>query len=186
MSGANRRARNTSYQNEKVPLKGLFSDGIWKCNCDPRLPAEHFQTKNGGRNHGRWCKLESLSPSALIFEELTGSKSTPAKSPSKNAATSSSGTTKPSHGKPIPSSMGLVRSPPHLVNLHLSSDLHTLRQRPQVSPTLIFRPIFLKPPLPTTSLQMTTTTPSSRKQRKSARWPTKSPCPHRQRHHARP
>lgn len=69
----------------KVPLKGLFSDGIWQCkdshppflplpcislliaygaraeadlilgNCDPRLPAQHFQTKNGGKNHGRWC-----------------------------------------------------------------------------------------------------------------------------------
>ncbi|MCJ1280919.1 hypothetical protein MMC26_000237 [Xylographa opegraphella] len=37
-----------------VPLKGLFADGIWQCNCSPRLPAEHFQTKNGGRNHGRW------------------------------------------------------------------------------------------------------------------------------------
>ncbi|MCJ1474325.1 hypothetical protein MMC13_002983 [Lambiella insularis] len=39
---------------ETVPLKGLFADGIWQCNCAPRLPAEHFQTKNGGRNHGRW------------------------------------------------------------------------------------------------------------------------------------
>ena len=40
-----------------MPLKkGLFSDGIWQCNCDPRLPAQHFQTKNGGKNHGRWCK----------------------------------------------------------------------------------------------------------------------------------
>ena len=38
----------------KVPLKGLFSDGVWRCNCDPRLPAQHFQTKNGGKNHGRW------------------------------------------------------------------------------------------------------------------------------------
>lgn len=41
---------------EKVPLKGLFIDGVWHCNCEPRLPAEHFQTKNGGMNHGRWCK----------------------------------------------------------------------------------------------------------------------------------
>ncbi|MCJ1414793.1 hypothetical protein MMC32_001121, partial [Xylographa parallela] len=39
---------------QTVPLKGLFADGIWQCNCAPRLPAEHFQTKNGGRNHGRW------------------------------------------------------------------------------------------------------------------------------------
>ena len=44
----------------KVPLKGLFSDGVWHCNCEPRLPAEHFQTKNGGKNHGRWCKFSSI------------------------------------------------------------------------------------------------------------------------------
>ena len=40
---------------KKVPHKGLFTDGVWHCNCDPRLPAQHFQTKNGGKNHGRWC-----------------------------------------------------------------------------------------------------------------------------------
>lgn len=45
---------------EKIPLKGLFSDGVWRCNCEPRLPAEHFQTKNGGKNHGRWCKFSSI------------------------------------------------------------------------------------------------------------------------------
>ncbi|MCJ1469629.1 hypothetical protein MMC07_008264 [Pseudocyphellaria aurata] len=39
---------------EKVPLKGLFSDGVWKCNCEPRLPAPRFQTKKEGPNHGRW------------------------------------------------------------------------------------------------------------------------------------
>ena len=45
---------------EKVLLKGLFSDGVWHCNCEPRLPAEHFQTKNGGKHHGRWCKSSSI------------------------------------------------------------------------------------------------------------------------------
>ena len=51
------RARKPASNVTKAPLrKGLFSDGIWKCNCDPRLPAQHFQTKNGGNNHGRWCK----------------------------------------------------------------------------------------------------------------------------------
>ncbi|KAL9124551.1 MAG: hypothetical protein Q9217_006129 [Psora testacea] len=49
-----RRGRGTHGTVTKVPLKGLFSDGIWKCNCDPRLPALHLQTKNGGKNHGRW------------------------------------------------------------------------------------------------------------------------------------
>ncbi|MCJ1306793.1 hypothetical protein MMC25_000436 [Agyrium rufum] len=41
-------------KNKFVPLKGLFADGVWKCNCEPRLPAERFKTNNGGKNHGRW------------------------------------------------------------------------------------------------------------------------------------
>ncbi|RMY04290.1 hypothetical protein D0868_07026 [Hortaea werneckii] len=34
--------------------KGLFADGIWQCNCTPRLPAEHFKVKKEGKNQGRW------------------------------------------------------------------------------------------------------------------------------------
>ncbi|PGH13078.1 hypothetical protein AJ79_03915 [Helicocarpus griseus UAMH5409] len=34
--------------------RGLFTDGVWHCNCDPRQPARHLQTRNGGRNQGRW------------------------------------------------------------------------------------------------------------------------------------
>ncbi|KAF2768904.1 hypothetical protein EJ03DRAFT_343676 [Teratosphaeria nubilosa] len=34
--------------------KGLFADGIWQCNCSPRLPAEHFKVKKEGLNKGRW------------------------------------------------------------------------------------------------------------------------------------
>lgn len=52
------RGRNGPAGAQKVPLKGLFTDGVWHCNCDPRLPAQHFQTKNGGKNHGRWCTLQ--------------------------------------------------------------------------------------------------------------------------------
>lgn len=47
---------------DKVSPRGLFDDGIWKCNCDPRLPADRFQTKNGGKNHGRWCKRDLIPP----------------------------------------------------------------------------------------------------------------------------
>lgn len=59
---------------QKVPLKkGLFVDGIWHCktihtmvsrnrttdiplsgNCEPRLPASHFQVRKDGPNRGRW------------------------------------------------------------------------------------------------------------------------------------
>jgi len=35
-------------------IKGLFADGIWHCDCTPRLPAEHFKVKKVGKNQGRW------------------------------------------------------------------------------------------------------------------------------------
>lgn len=35
-------------------VKGHFANGIWRCNCNPPLPAEHFQVKKDGRNKGRW------------------------------------------------------------------------------------------------------------------------------------
>lgn len=34
--------------------KGVFADGIWHCNCTPRLPAEHFKVKKESKNQGRW------------------------------------------------------------------------------------------------------------------------------------
>ena len=55
----------SSGEINRVPLKGLFADGVWQCNCHPRLPAEHFQTKNGGKNHGRWCKNRTFSKPVL-------------------------------------------------------------------------------------------------------------------------
>ena len=33
---------------------GVFADGIWHCDCTPRLPAEHFKVKKEGKNQGRW------------------------------------------------------------------------------------------------------------------------------------
>jgi hypothetical protein len=49
-------------------------EGVWHCDCDPRLPADKFQTKNGGKNHGRWCKrnaVESIMRSADLFVQST-------------------------------------------------------------------------------------------------------------------
>ena len=34
--------------------KGVFADGIWYCDCTPRLPAEHFKVKKESKNQGRW------------------------------------------------------------------------------------------------------------------------------------
>jgi hypothetical protein len=53
--GTHSRAGGGFQPASKVPLKGLLTDGSWHCNCEPRLPAVHLQTKNGGKNHGRWC-----------------------------------------------------------------------------------------------------------------------------------
>ncbi|KAH8820337.1 hypothetical protein F5884DRAFT_849600 [Xylogone sp. PMI_703] len=47
----------STHQHEtpkKVPLKGFFADGIWHCNCKPRLPASRFQVRKEGPNKGRW------------------------------------------------------------------------------------------------------------------------------------
>ncbi|ODH13253.1 hypothetical protein ACO22_07444 [Paracoccidioides brasiliensis] len=45
---------STPSRRSSVPLRGLFVNAVWYCNCEPRRPADHFETKNGGRNHGRW------------------------------------------------------------------------------------------------------------------------------------
>jgi hypothetical protein len=34
--------------------RGVFADGIWHCDCTPRLPAEHFKVKKESKNQGRW------------------------------------------------------------------------------------------------------------------------------------
>lgn len=40
---------------------GLFTNNVWHCNCNPRLPAPIFQVKKEGPNHGRYfytCQLD--------------------------------------------------------------------------------------------------------------------------------
>ncbi|PYI19649.1 hypothetical protein BO99DRAFT_402451 [Aspergillus violaceofuscus CBS 115571] len=37
-----------------IRLKGLFVEGMWHCNCPDRKPANKFQVKNHGTNHGRY------------------------------------------------------------------------------------------------------------------------------------
>lgn len=40
--------------NGAVRPKGMFADNVWHCDCEPRLPAEHFRVKKAGKNNGRW------------------------------------------------------------------------------------------------------------------------------------
>lgn len=46
---------NPQMQSRRTTKRGAFVDAIWQCDCNPRLPADKFQVKNGGKNHGRWC-----------------------------------------------------------------------------------------------------------------------------------
>ncbi|KAK5058948.1 hypothetical protein LTR84_011212 [Exophiala bonariae] len=41
-------------QPRRTTKRGAFIDALWHCDCEPRLPADKFQVKNGGKNHGRW------------------------------------------------------------------------------------------------------------------------------------
>ncbi|KAK5127205.1 hypothetical protein LTR85_008567 [Meristemomyces frigidus] len=52
--GSSSRGRGGSAGAHSTRLRGLFADGIWHCDCTPRLPAEHFKVKKEGANKGRW------------------------------------------------------------------------------------------------------------------------------------
>ncbi|KAG9188842.1 hypothetical protein G6011_07547 [Alternaria panax] len=36
--------------------RGQFLNGVWHCDCNPRLPAVHFETKKEGANKGKWFR----------------------------------------------------------------------------------------------------------------------------------
>lgn len=44
--------------------RGRFDNGLWLCDCTPRLPAEHFQVKKESANKGKWfytCQRGSMN-----------------------------------------------------------------------------------------------------------------------------
>ncbi|KAK0322778.1 hypothetical protein LTR82_006235 [Friedmanniomyces endolithicus] len=53
-SSSYRGGRGGQGNTHRAVLKGLFADGVWQCECSPRLPAEHFKVKKEGKNQGRW------------------------------------------------------------------------------------------------------------------------------------
>ncbi|KAL1961783.1 hypothetical protein VTN77DRAFT_1070 [Rasamsonia byssochlamydoides] len=92
--------RNFGSPRATKSWRGRFIDGVWHCDCEPRLPADRFQTKNGGVNHGRWfytcqqpqdkrCKFflwEDQAKTREKFAVLSKSRSepdTPNKTPAK-------------------------------------------------------------------------------------------------------
>jgi hypothetical protein len=114
-------------KNGHTMRRGLFSNGVWHCDCDPRMPADKFQTKNGGKNHGRWfytcqkpqpkrCKFFLWEDEAKVREEgavLSNSRTEPADiRPPKNIGTPAKQTKLPAHQIPTPSTK--TKSPPRL------------------------------------------------------------------------
>jgi hypothetical protein len=53
-SRGNFSARGRGNGRQTTRQRGSFADGVWYCDCTPRLPAERFKVKKDGPNHGRW------------------------------------------------------------------------------------------------------------------------------------
>jgi hypothetical protein len=51
--GGGRGGRGGGAPRSTAP-KGVFANGVWHCDCTPRLPAEHFKVKKESKNKGRW------------------------------------------------------------------------------------------------------------------------------------
>ncbi len=68
------KAMANSYhtRNGRTSKRGLFLDGVWHCDCEPRLPADKFQTKNGGKNHGRWCEF-TQNQDRILYSDVISS-----------------------------------------------------------------------------------------------------------------
>ncbi|KAK0735015.1 hypothetical protein B0T26DRAFT_690530 [Lasiosphaeria miniovina] len=54
---------SSSYKFARRESGGIFQNGGWFCNCDPRLLASRFQTKKAGKNRGRWFFTCQRGPS---------------------------------------------------------------------------------------------------------------------------
>ncbi|KIV91762.1 hypothetical protein PV10_06269 [Exophiala mesophila] len=111
--------------------RGAFVDRVWRCDCDPRLPAEKFKVKNGGKNHGRWfytcqkpqhkrCGFFLWSDDAKVREEaavLNNSRTEPQVQPNNMPQTPR---------KPHPNSL-----PPTPVTNHKSGQAHKTPTKPK-------------------------------------------------------
>ncbi|OAL55818.1 hypothetical protein IQ07DRAFT_583259 [Pyrenochaeta sp. DS3sAY3a] len=62
MSGFQRRRGDSA--------RGLFVEGVWQCDCSPRLPANHFEVKKAGPNKRKWfrtCQKPQTDKSRCSF-----------------------------------------------------------------------------------------------------------------------
>ncbi|KIW77481.1 hypothetical protein Z517_09927 [Fonsecaea pedrosoi CBS 271.37] len=84
-------ANSYTTRNGRTAKRGAFLNSVWHCDCEPRMPADKFQVKNGGKNHGRWfytcqkpqhkrCKFFLWNDDAKVREEaavLSNSRTEP-------------------------------------------------------------------------------------------------------------
>ncbi|CAO2656873.1 Nn.00g056760.m01.CDS01 [Neocucurbitaria sp. VM-36] len=56
MSGFRGRGRGGGGGGALKTLKGAFVNGVWQCDCNPRVPAVHLQVKKNNENKGKWFR----------------------------------------------------------------------------------------------------------------------------------
>lgn len=105
--GSSRRGRGKNGSSTKVPLKGLFADGIWKCTSTPHLspllhPLSRFSKLTATTQVTATPASQRNTSRPRTAAKTTAAGSTPASTPSPNAAISSSGTMKPKGERPLP------------------------------------------------------------------------------------
>ncbi|KAF2850803.1 hypothetical protein T440DRAFT_518095 [Plenodomus tracheiphilus IPT5] len=93
------------------PPKGMFTNGVWHCDCNPRAPAIHFETKKAGPNQGRWfrsCqKPEGARCGFFLWDDQA--------QPREQAALMNNSRTEPGHTNPTTPSKRQPSPPPYTI-----------------------------------------------------------------------
>ncbi|KAF3046533.1 hypothetical protein E8E12_010648 [Didymella heteroderae] len=99
-----------------APQRGLFVEGVWHCDCNPRQPANHFEVKKQGPNKGKWfrtCQKQQDDKTRCKFF-LWDSDAHPREA----AALASNTRSEPSHTNPkTPSKRAISPPPPYTTGL---------------------------------------------------------------------
>ncbi|KAH7408238.1 hypothetical protein DE146DRAFT_675321 [Phaeosphaeria sp. MPI-PUGE-AT-0046c] len=110
MSGTRGRGRGRGRGPAGGPPRGLFVNGVWHCDCNPRQPAVHFETKKEGPNKGKWfrtCQKQNNDKTRCKFF-LWDTDAHPREA----AALSSNARTEPGHYEPTTPSRQRPSPPP--------------------------------------------------------------------------
>ncbi|KAK3394451.1 hypothetical protein B0H63DRAFT_460937 [Podospora didyma] len=113
------RPRSTQKLGPK-PDTGVFENGGWYCECEPRLPAVRLQVKKTGQNKGRWfytCSKERQKQCVFfLWDEAAQERENNAPGPNENALVGTIGQGVPPlpslTPRPIPQSRVVAARPP--------------------------------------------------------------------------